>query len=96
MRTTTSLLGMYKTCFFVSGAFRRLLADLIDDMHNSNLQLRQITLSGEIIEEEKFCVLGFVSIDVVDLKKDVWFSKLGSEQISNVEEYLNKWATGRA
>jgi hypothetical protein len=80
----------------VSGAFRKLLSDLINDMHNSNLQLRQITLSGEIIEEEKFYVLGFVSVDVVNLKEDVWFGKLDSEQISNVEEYLDKRAANLA
>ena len=57
---------------------------------------RQITLSGEIIEEEKFCVLGFVSVDVVNLKEDVWFGKLDSEQISNVEEYLDKRAANLA
>jgi len=85
-----------KRAFSVSGAFRKLLTDLIKDMHNSNPQLRQVTLSGEIIEKEKFYVLGFVSIDVVDLKKDMWFSRLGSEQISNVEEYLNKWAKALA
>ena len=76
----------------MSGAFRKLLTDLINDLHNSNLQLRQITLSGEIMDEEKFCVLGFVSANVVDLKKDLWFSKLDSEQISNVEECLDKRA----
>ena len=65
-------------------------------MHNSNPQLRQITLSGEIMDEEKFRVLGFVSADVVDLKKDVWFSKLDSEQISNIEEYLDKRAANLA
>jgi hypothetical protein len=65
-------------------------------MHNSNHKLRQITLSGEIIEEEKFYVLGFVSVDVVNLKEDVWFGKLDSEQISNVEEYLDKRAANLA
>ena len=80
----------------MSGAFRKLLSDLINDMHNSNLQLRQITFSGEIIEEEKFYVLGFVPVGVVNLKEDVWFGKLDSEQISNVEEYLDKRAANLA
>ena len=60
-------------------------------MHNSNLQLRQIILSSETIEE-KFYVLGFVPADVTDLKKDVWFSKLDSEQTSNAEEYFARCA----
>jgi len=74
----------------VSGSFRKLLTYLINDLHNSNLQLRQVTLSGEIIEDEKFHVLCFVSAEIVNPKKDMWFSKLDSEQISNVEEYLDK------
>ena len=69
-----------------------MLTDLIRDMHNSNYQSRQTTLSGEIIEEEKLHVLGFVPVDVLNLKRKVWFSKLDSEQISNVEDYLNKHA----
>jgi len=81
-----------KRAFSVSGSFRKLLTYLINDMHNSNLQLRQITLSGEIIEEEKFYVLGFVSAGIVNLKEDVWLSKLDPEQISSVEAYLDKRA----
>jgi len=57
-------------------------------MHNSNRQLRQVTLSGEILLECKFFVLGFVPTDVVRLKKDVWFSKLTSEQVDLVEQFL--------
>ena len=57
-------------------------------MHNSNRQLRQVTLSGEVLIEYKFYVTGFVPADVVRLKKDVWFSKLSSDQISSVERFL--------
>jgi len=57
-------------------------------MHNSNRPLRQVTLSGETLLEYKFYVLGFVPADVVHLEKDVWFSRLGSEQISSVEQFL--------
>ena len=80
----------------MSGSFRKLLTDLIKDIHNSNLQLRQITLAGEIIEEEKFHVLGFVSADTVNLKKDLWFGRLDSQQTSNVEETLNRRTVGFA
>jgi len=61
-------------------------------MRNSNKRLVQVSLSGEILPEEKFCVLGFVSADTLNLKEDAWFSKLDSEQISNVEECLDKRA----
>jgi len=57
-------------------------------MHNSNCQLQQVTLSGEILLEYKYYVIGFVPADVVHLKRDVWFSQLGSEQISSVEQFL--------
>lgn len=79
-----------KRAFSVSGSFRKALTDLINNMHNSNHQLRQITLSGEIIEEEKFYVLGFVSIDILKIKTDVWFAKLNYEQVGAVEENLSE------
>ena len=49
----------------------------------------QITLAGEIVQEYAYYVLGFVPADVVRLKKEVWFSKLNSDQLVKVEEYLN-------
>jgi len=57
-------------------------------MHNSDRRLRQVTLSGEVLLEYKFCVIGFVPADVVRLKKDVWFRKLSSEQVGSVEQFL--------
>ena len=77
-----------KRAFSVSGLFRQLLHDLINTMHNSNLRLRQVTLSGEVLIEYRFCVIGFVPADVVRLKEDVWFSKLSSEQVNSVEQFL--------
>jgi len=77
-----------KRAFSVSGLFRQLLHDLIITMHNSNRQLRQITLLGEVLLEYKFYVIGFAPADVVRLKKDVWFSKLNSEQVDSVDQFL--------
>jgi len=77
-----------KRAFSVSGLFRQLLHDLINTMHNSNRHLRQVTLSGEVLLEYKFYVIGFVPADVVRLKKDVWFSKLNSEQVDSVDQFL--------
>lgn len=39
-------------------------------------------------ESRALYVLEFVSANVVRLKKDVWFSRLNSEQISSVERFL--------
>ena len=63
-------------------------SDLIKTKHNSNHKTHQTTLKGEIIQEYTYYVLGFVPADVVDLKKDAWFSKLGNEQITSVEKFL--------
>jgi len=68
-------------------------ARLINNMHNSNHKTRQATLSGEIIEENKFYVLGFVPAKIVALKKEVLFMKLTNEQIDSVVEFLNARAT---
>jgi hypothetical protein len=77
-----------KRAFSVSGQFRKALADLIVNMHNSNRHNSQVSLSGDILDEDKFSVLGFVPIDVVNLSCDVWFSRLDVEQISLVEEFF--------
>jgi len=77
-----------KRAFSVSGKFRQLLSDLIIYLHNSNRRSLQITLSGEIIQEEKFSVIGFVPADVIRLEKDTWFKKLDSDQVSLIDKFL--------
>jgi hypothetical protein len=78
-----------KRAFSVSGCFRQLLSDLIRDMHNSNRQLRQVTLTGGIlVQEYRFYVLGFVPACVTKLKENVWFKKLNSEHMASVEKFL--------
>ena len=57
--------------------------------HNSNHKTKQTNLEGEIVQEYYYKVLGFVPADVVRLKKDVWFTKLGNEQIKVVEKFLD-------
>jgi len=71
-----------KRAFSVSGQFRQALADLIRIMHNSNRNSIQVSLSGEVLPEEKLSVLGFVPREVIGLQEDIWFSVLNSEQIS--------------
>jgi len=61
---------------------------LIKTKHNSNHKTTQITLEGEIIQEYAYYLLGFVPADVVRLKKDLWFSKLDSEQIKSIEHFI--------
>lgn len=56
-------------------------------MHNSNRQL-QVTLSGEVLLEPKYYVIGFVPADVVQLGESVWFEKLDSERVKLVDQFL--------
>ena len=61
----------------------------IEAKHNSNRKSCQVTLSGEVLLEFRYYVIGFVPVDVVRLKKDVWFSRLNSEQVDSVEQFLS-------
>ncbi|MCJ7633245.1 hypothetical protein MUP77_12740 [Candidatus Bathyarchaeota archaeon] len=46
--------------------------------------------SARYQKAEKFYVIGFVPIDIVNLKEDIWSRKLDLERINAVEEYLSK------
>jgi hypothetical protein len=86
---TLALCWIYrKRAFSVSGQFRKALTDLITDLHNSNKKMVQVTLTGKIIEEEGFVLLGFVGSDVLELDKDCWFAMLTSKQIDSVNKSL--------
>ena len=52
--------------------------------------MRQTTLFGGFVEENKFYVLGFVSIDVLKLKKEVWFKKLNASQVALIDKHLKE------
>ena len=79
-----------KRAFSVSVSFRRKLRDLIRYLHNSNKKTVQITLEGEVLPEEKFHLLAFVSLEVILIKKDVWFTKLDSKQITALDKHLSE------
>lgn len=90
LKTLALCWAFRKRAFSVSGQFRRTLSDLISLLHNSKKHLVQVSLSGEVIREEKFSILGFVPIYVIGLTKDVWFRVLDSEQIDSVEQFLSE------
>ena len=77
-----------KRGFSLSGKYRQMLTDLIKTKHKSNHKTNQTTLTGETIQEYMYHVLGFVPVDVIRLKKDLWFSKLSNEQITIVDKFL--------
>ncbi len=64
------------------------LIDLIRYMHNSNHKLRQITLFGEVLPENKYLVLGFISNTVLNLKRDVWFKQLTKKEIALLDTFI--------
>jgi hypothetical protein len=95
LKTLALCWAFRKRAFSVSGQFRRMLSDLIRIMHNSNKHVVQVSLSEEILREEKFYVLGFVPIGEIEgLITEVWFSKLNKEQVSSVEEFLSESKLG--
>lgn len=50
----------------------------------------QVSLSGDIVPQEKFVVLGFVSAEVIRLNEDIWFHKLKYDQIDSVNQSLSE------
>lgn len=88
---TLALCWIYrKRAFSVSGSFRKALADLITDLHNSNKPLVQITLFGEIIPEEKFYLLGFVDGKDLNIEQNTWFTMLSHEQLDLLSDCLKE------
>ncbi len=57
-------------------------------MHNSNRKLRQITLFGEVLPENKYLVLGFISNTILNLKGDVWFKQLNKKEIALIDSFI--------
>lgn len=62
----------------------------ITDLHNSNMPLVQVTLSGEELVEERFFLLGFVAGKDIKIEENVWFSELTVFQICLLDEVLAK------
>lgn len=88
---TLALCWVYrKRAFAVSGTFRKALADLITNLHNSNNPLVQITLLGEIIPEEQYHLLGFVTGKDLHIKTNIWFTVLTHEQLNLLVDCLKE------
>lgn len=86
---TLALCWVYrKRAFAVSGTFRKALADLITDLHNSNKPLVQTTLLGEIIPEEQYHLLGFVKGEDLLISAYTWFTILNRNQLSKLTHCL--------
>ena len=94
LKTLALCWAFMKRAFSVSGLFRRMLSEMIRELTAMKKRIGQTTLSGDVLDEEKFHVIGFVPIAVLGLKEDNWFKKLDAEQISSIEEYFSRPKTG--
>ena len=59
-------------------------------MQNSNLKPQQLTLLNEMLEENKWSCLGFVSIGVLGIEPFVWRLLLSGELRDHVYEDLSE------
>jgi len=57
-------------------------------MHNLNHKFRQIVLFGEVLPENKYLVLGFISNTVLNFKGDVWFKQLNKKEIALIDTFI--------
>lgn len=88
LKTLALCWAFRKRAFSVSGRFHQLLSDLIRSLHNSNRQLVQVTLEGNVLQRFRFFVIGFVPADVIGLEDTIWFCKLSRERITSVESFF--------
>ena len=61
---------------------------MITDFHISNKPLVQITLTSEILTDERFFLLDFVKSEDIRIEKGIWFMALNPEQIDLLNERL--------
>ena len=59
-------------------------------MQNSNLRGVQLTLENEKLEENKWCCLGFVSTEVLEIEPFVWRLSLSDGIRERVYEELRE------
>lgn len=88
---TLALLWLFrKRSFSISGTFLYRLHALIQLMHNSNLDLSQVTLDGEVVKESGFKLLGFVPESVLCGHSESYFVLSDGER-SEVVRYLDEF-----
>ncbi len=90
LKTLTLCWAYRKRAFSVSGKFRKALTDLITDLHNSNKLFVQISLTGEIISEEKYHLLCFVNGKDLHIETATWFTILNPEQLDFLANCLKE------
>jgi len=78
----------HKKAFYVSGQFRKVLSDLINQLCTSKTRKIQLNLLNEELESNSWTVLGFIEASLLDFDAEIWSLKLTTEQI---QEIFNEW-----
>ena len=77
-----------KRSFSVSGDFRKVLSDLISHLHNSNMEMRQVDLDGNIVLEWECDFLGVFTGKELGIPSGIWAKRLEEAEVSRI---LEKW-----
>jgi hypothetical protein len=79
IKTLAQCWAYRKRAYCLAGTFRQRMSDLIANMQNSNSRRVQLTLQNEEVEENKWCCLGFVSIEVLEIEPFIWRLSLSGD-----------------
>jgi len=88
IKTLAQCWAYRKRAYCLAGIFRQRMSDLIHHMQNSNSKTQQMTLENEILEENKWSCLGFVSIEILRIEPFIWHLQLSGELRDRVYEAL--------
>lgn len=81
-----------KRSFSLSGDFREKISDLINHLHNSNMENGQKDLFGAKVEEWKYVFLGVWSGEDLGIPSFIWVQRLEKEKIERLlEKRMSKW-----
>jgi len=90
IKTLAQCWAYRKRAYSLSGVFRCRMSDLISHMQNSNSKTSQMTLENEILEENKWSCLGFVSIEVLCIEPFIWHLPLSGKLRERVYDALRE------
>jgi hypothetical protein len=83
-----------KKAFYVSGQFRKALSDLIRSICSSKTRKVQVDLSGNVLEANRWKVLGFISAFFLDsigiYSSETWTISLTSKQVAEIHDEWEK------
>ena len=90
IKTLAQCWAYRKRAYCLAGIFRQKMSDLIANMQNSNSKTSQMTLENERLEKNKWICLGFVSIEILQIKPFIWRLPLSGDLRDRVYEALSE------